>query len=235
MSAIVDSPLALAHSRARMMFGRPTRRRDGDQHVPGAGLRLQLVLEHRVVPEIVGDGAEQLDVGAQALHARQEAGTDPHALDVVALEVVGDRGRAAVAAREHGVAVVVRGVDDLGCPVQLRRVDGVQCPGQLLGVVAPEGIGRLVPGARELGPPRKRHRVVRRGSPRPRAPGRAPRRCRAGGPAHRRGSDARRRRVPAPRPCRRHPRPRTRGGRGRGLLRRPAPCLEPVCGPGWLV
>ena len=101
VSAIVCRPLSRAQVQGAHDVGRAARRRHGDQHVAGPGLRLQLVREDLLVGQVVGDRGEHLDVRAEAHEPGVQVGPGPHALHVVALHVVGDRGRAAVAAGEH--------------------------------------------------------------------------------------------------------------------------------------
>src|SRR5262249_14682526 len=81
--------------------GRAARGRDGGQHVARVGLRLELIGEGVLVADVVGDRRQQLHVRAEADHLRREVGAGPDRLEVIALEVVRDRGRAAVAAGEH--------------------------------------------------------------------------------------------------------------------------------------
>ena len=124
-------PLQGAHH-----VGRPPRRGDDDEHVTAPRERLQLVLEDRVVADVVRDGTEDLDVGAQADDARGETGAGAHSLDVVALEVVGDGCRAAVPAREHDPVVEVGACEHLGGALHLAEVDARHGPFQLARVLA---------------------------------------------------------------------------------------------------
>src|SRR5580698_4646668 len=80
----------------------------GDQHVPRLRLRLELVGEDVLVSEVVRNGGDEFNVGAQADHSWSEIGTRSNAFDVIALEMIGDCSRPAVTAGEYGSTGSIR-------------------------------------------------------------------------------------------------------------------------------
>ena len=98
---------------------------------PGARLRLKLVGEDLLVRQVIGDRGEQLDVGAEAHDARGQVGRRPDALHVVALQVVRDRSRAAVAAREHPCTARVGVEQDRRRAVERGGLDRARRPGRV--------------------------------------------------------------------------------------------------------
>src|SRR5262249_21711802 len=88
------------------------------------------------IRHVIGDRGEELDVGAEAHHAGGKIGRRPYAFHVVALQVVCDRGRPAIPAREHGGTASVGLEEDRRRAIERARLNRAHCPGSLLGICA---------------------------------------------------------------------------------------------------
>ena len=221
------------------MFGDRPDEETATRTSPGPSVRLQLELEDVLVAVVVGDRAEDLDVGAQALHPREQARADADALDVVALEVVGDGCRPAVPAGEHRRVSLVGAVEDPCGRLEPPRVDGDHGAGQLPRVVGGEASGVVVPPDREARGGSGRRNARRGVFGEDDVDGRREVRHGVDVVVHRRSDRPRCEGVGRPRPgpgrrrtrCR--PRPMRRTGPGRGPPPRRGPSRVPACGPHW--
>ena len=82
-------------------------RRNGQQYVPRFGQGLELIDEHVVVADVVGDGGNHFDIAGKRDHLGPEVGIRLAAFRVVADQMVGDRRRPPVAANIQSRAPLI--------------------------------------------------------------------------------------------------------------------------------